>query len=36
MLDKRSEGSMVSGAPEGMDDMENISTDEDGAEILPF
>ena len=36
MFDNRSARAMVSGAPEGMDDMENISTDEDGAEILPF
>jgi single-strand DNA-binding protein len=36
MLDKRSEGGMVSGASEGIDDMGNIPTDEDGAEILPF
>ena len=36
MLDKRSEGGVVSSSPEGLEDMGNIPTDEDGAEILPF
>jgi single-strand DNA-binding protein len=36
MLDKRTEGGAVAGAPDGLDDMGDIPTDEDGAERLPF
>jgi single-strand DNA-binding protein len=36
MLDKRSDGGGVSSPIEGLEDMGNIPTDEDGAEILPF
>jgi single-strand DNA-binding protein len=36
MLDKRSDGTVVAGPPEGMEDLGDIPTDEDGAERLPF
>ena len=36
MLDKRSDGTVVAGQAEGMENLEDIATDEDGAERLPF
>ena len=36
MLDKRSDGTVVAGPAEGMEDLGDIPTDEDGAERLPF
>lgn len=36
MLDKRSDGTVVVGPAEGMEDLGDIPTDEDGAERLPF
>ncbi len=36
MLDKRSDGTVVAGTSEGLEDLGDIPTDEDGAERLPF
>lgn len=36
MLDKRSDGTLPAGSPEGLEDLGDIPTNEDGTERLPF